>query len=135
MCAGIAPGEGHIRACIQAHIERTLRRLLVKAVEGGMGLLGVKGTSSTLPQATYGNISDCMRPHLGEAQRPMCRGQRSRSLLRPPAISSTQRERRRLSRWTAGDGAGASNQAALTSMACTSIALGSDATRAEIDRR
>ena len=50
MCAGIAPGGG-TRSCVHpgAH-QRTLRRLLVKTVEGCMGRQGVRsGHPALLP--------------------------------------------------------------------------------------
>jgi hypothetical protein len=74
LCAGVAPGEGRIQDCIQAHI----------------GELSV-GCSSRLskaawvfsechadvqhfcPDAKYGGIVDCMRPHLHELSAPCSR--------------------------------------------------------------
>ena len=69
MCAGIAPGEGHIRACLQAHMSRTLRGLLIKICRRLHGSFEEchGDIQHFCPQATYGNIADCMRPHLGEA--------------------------------------------------------------------
>jgi len=71
MCAGIAPGEGHIRACIQAHMSDRCSSRLSKAA----WVFGeCKGDIQHFcPQATYGNTTDCMRPHLGEAS-DQCRG-------------------------------------------------------------
>ena len=50
MCAGIAPGEGHIRACIEAHMSELSVGCSSKVVEGCMGLLGVqRGHPALLP--------------------------------------------------------------------------------------
>ena len=50
LCAGITPGGGHVLACMQSHIERTLRRLLVNSVEGCVGRQGVRsGHPALLP--------------------------------------------------------------------------------------
>ena len=74
MCAGIAPGEGHIRACIQAHMSELSVGCSSRLSKAAWVFSECKGDIQHFcPQATYGNISDCMRPHLGEAS-DQCRG-------------------------------------------------------------
>jgi hypothetical protein len=74
MCAGIAPGEGHIRACIQAHMSELSVGCSSRLSKAAWVFGECKGDIQHFcPQATYGNITDCMRPHLGEAS-DQCRG-------------------------------------------------------------
>ena len=86
LCAGIAPGE-RAHSCVHtvAH-QRTLRGLLVKAVEGCMGRQGVRsGHPALLPRR---HIWQHFRLHEAASwrdQRPM-QGERWRSLPPPPAI-------------------------------------------------
>ena len=74
MCAGIAPGEGHIRACIQAHMSELSVGCSSRLSKAAWVFGECHGDIQHFcPQATYGNITDCMRPHLGEAS-DQCRG-------------------------------------------------------------
>ena len=51
LCAGVKPGGGRVLACLQSHIERTLRWLLVNSVEGHLDRAAMRrGHSSLLPQ-------------------------------------------------------------------------------------
>ncbi len=68
LCAGIAPGQGHILACLQAHVGELsvgCSTILSKAAWTAKECEG--DIRQFCPTATFGNISDCMRPHLGEA--------------------------------------------------------------------
>jgi hypothetical protein len=68
VCADIAPGEGHIRACLQAHMSQLSVGCASRLSKAAWVLSECKGdVHQFCPQATYGNIADCMRPHLGEA--------------------------------------------------------------------
>ena len=74
MCAGVAPGEGHIRACIQAHMSELsvgcsarLSRAAWVANECHADI------QHFCPDAAYGSIASCMKPHLGEVSDP-CKG-------------------------------------------------------------
>ena len=74
MCAGITPGGGHIRACIQAHMSELSVGCSSRLSKAAWTAPECQGTSSTsVPKPQYGNIADCMRPHLGEAS-DQCRG-------------------------------------------------------------
>jgi hypothetical protein len=68
LCAGIAPGEGRIRACIQSHIGKLsvgcsarLSRAAWVANECHADI------QQFCPHAVYGSIASCMKPHLGDA--------------------------------------------------------------------
>ena len=68
LCAGVAPGQGHILACLQAHagdLSVGCSTILSKAAWTAKECAG--DIRQFCPTATFGNISDCMRPHLGEA--------------------------------------------------------------------
>jgi len=74
MCAGIAPGEGHIRACIQAHMSELSVGCSSRLSKAAWVFSECKADIQQFcPQATYGNIANCMRPHLGETS-DQCRG-------------------------------------------------------------
>jgi hypothetical protein len=74
ICAGIAPGEGHIRACIQAHMSELSVGCSSRLSKAAWVFSECKADIQQFcPQAAYGNISDCMRPHLGETS-DQCRG-------------------------------------------------------------
>jgi hypothetical protein len=67
LCAGIAPGEGRIRACLEAHIgelsvgcSARLSRAAWVANECHADI------QHFCPGAVYGSIASCMKPHLGE---------------------------------------------------------------------
>ena len=67
MCAGIAPGEGHIRACIEAHMGDLSVGCSSQLSKAAWVFAECKGDMDHFcPQATYGSITNCMRPHLGE---------------------------------------------------------------------
>jgi hypothetical protein len=74
LCAGIAPGEGRIRDCIQAHISELsvgcsarLSRAAWVAKECHADI------QQFCPHAVYGSIASCMKPHLGEVS-DACKG-------------------------------------------------------------
>ena len=68
VCADIAPGEGHVRACLQAHMSQLSVGCASRLSKAAWILSECKGdVHQFCPEATYGNIADCMRPHLGEA--------------------------------------------------------------------
>ena len=74
MCAGIAPGEGHIRACIEAHMSELSVGCSSRLSKAAWVFSECKGDIQNFcPQATYANIADCMRPHLS-ATSDQCRG-------------------------------------------------------------
>ncbi len=74
LCAGIAPGEGHIRACIQAHMSELSVGCSSRLSKAAWVFTECRGDIQHFcPAATYGTISDCMRPHLGELS-DQCRG-------------------------------------------------------------
>jgi hypothetical protein len=74
LCAGITPGEGHIRACIQAHMNELSVGCSSRLSKAAWVFTECKADIQHLcPGATYGTISDCMRPHLGEVG-DQCRG-------------------------------------------------------------
>ena len=68
LCAGIAPGGGHVLACLQSHIGSLsvgCSSILSKAVWTAKECAA--DIKHFCPDAKVGTISDCMRPHLGEA--------------------------------------------------------------------
>src|SRR5271165_3674059 len=74
LCAGIMPGEGRIRACIESHISELsvgcsarLSRAAWVANECHADI------QLFCPHAMYGSIASCMKPHLGEVSDP-CKG-------------------------------------------------------------
>ena len=74
MCAGITPGEGHIRECIQAHMSELSVGCSSRLSKAAWVFAECHADIQHFcPEATYGNISNCMRPHLGEASN-QCRG-------------------------------------------------------------
>ncbi len=73
LCAGVAPGAGHIHACIESHLSELsvgCSTILAKAAWVAKQCHG--DIEQFCPHAKYGGIADCMRPHLGEASEP-CR--------------------------------------------------------------
>ncbi len=73
LCAGIAPGQGHIHACLEAHMSELsvgCSAMLSKAAWVAKECHG--DIQQFCPHARYGGIANCMRPHLGEASEP-CR--------------------------------------------------------------
>jgi len=74
MCAGIAPGEGHIRACIQAHMSELSVGCSSRLSKAAWVFSECHAdVQHFCPDAKYGGIADCMRPHLGEVS-DQCRG-------------------------------------------------------------
>jgi hypothetical protein len=68
MCAGVKPGGGRVLACLQSHVGELsvgCSTILSKAIWVARECAG--DIRQFCPSATFGNISDCMRPHLGEA--------------------------------------------------------------------
>ncbi len=66
LCAGVKPGEGRIRACIESHISglsvgcsARLSRAAWVAKECHADI------QHFCPDAIYGSIASCMKPHLG----------------------------------------------------------------------
>jgi hypothetical protein len=74
LCAGVAPGEGHVRACIQSHISE-LSVVCSSRLSKAAWVLSEchADVQHFCPDAKYGGIADCMRPHLGEVS-DQCRG-------------------------------------------------------------
>jgi len=71
LCAGIAPGQGHIHACLESHISELsvgCSTILSKAAWVAKECHG--DIQQFCPHAKYGGIASCMRPHLGEASEP-----------------------------------------------------------------
>jgi hypothetical protein len=69
LCAGVKPGGGRVLACLQSHVASGdlsvgCSTILSKAI------WVAKECRSDIrqfcPSATYANVGDCMRPHLGE---------------------------------------------------------------------
>jgi len=74
LCAGIRPGEGRIRGCIESHISKLslgcsarLSRAAWVANECHADI------QHFCPDATYGSIASCMKPRLGEVS-DSCKG-------------------------------------------------------------
>jgi Cysteine rich repeat len=68
LCAGIAPGGGHVLACLQSHVSELsvgCSSILSKAAWTAQECAA--DIQHFCPDAKVGTISDCMRPHLGEA--------------------------------------------------------------------
>jgi len=69
LCAGIKPGGGRILACLQSHVAAGdlsvgCSTILSKAIWVAKECEG--DIHQFCPTATFGTVSDCMRPHLGE---------------------------------------------------------------------
>ena len=69
LCAGVKPGGGRILACLQSHVAAGelsvgCSTILSKAIWVAKECAG--DIRQFCPTATYENIGDCMRPHLGE---------------------------------------------------------------------
>jgi hypothetical protein len=70
LCAGIQPGGGRVLACLQAHVAAGdlsvgCSTILSKAIWTAQQCAG--DIHQFCPTATYANVGDCMKPHLGEA--------------------------------------------------------------------
>ena len=75
LCAGVKPGGGRVLACLQSHVAAGdlsvgCSTILSKAIWTAQQCAG--DIRQFCPNATYSNVGDCMRPHLGEASQ-MCR--------------------------------------------------------------
>ena len=69
LCAGVKPGGGRILACLQSHVAAGelsvgCSTILSKAIWVAKECAG--DIRQFCPTATYENIGDCMRPHLGQ---------------------------------------------------------------------
>ncbi len=68
LCAGVKPGGGRVLACLQSHVADLsvgCSTILSKAIWTAEQCAA--DIHQFCPTATFGNVSDCMRPHLGEA--------------------------------------------------------------------
>jgi hypothetical protein len=70
LCAGVKPGGGRILACLQSHVAAGdlsvgCSTILSKAI--WVAKECASDIKHFCPSATYANVGDCMRPHLGEA--------------------------------------------------------------------
>jgi hypothetical protein len=69
LCAGVKPGGGRVLACLQAHVAAGqlsvgCSTVLSKVIWVAKECAG--DIRQFCPGATYENVGDCMRPHLGE---------------------------------------------------------------------
>jgi hypothetical protein len=67
LCASVKPGGGRVLACLQSHVSDLsvgCSTILSKAIWTAQQCAG--DIHQFCPTATFGNVSDCMRPHLGE---------------------------------------------------------------------
>lgn len=70
LCAGVKPGGGRVLACLQSHVATGdlsvgCSTILSKAIWTAQQCAG--DIHQFCPAATYSNVGDCMRPHLGQA--------------------------------------------------------------------
>ena len=70
LCAGVKPGGGRVLACLQSHVAAGelsvgCSTILSKAIWVAKECAG--DIRQFCPTATYENVGDCMRPHLGQA--------------------------------------------------------------------
>jgi hypothetical protein len=74
LCAGITPGGGRIRDCVQSHIGELsvgCQTILSKAAWTANECKA--DIKQFCPTAKYGGIASCMKPHLGEVS-DQCKG-------------------------------------------------------------
>jgi hypothetical protein len=69
LCAGVKPGGGRVLACLQQHVAAGelsvgCSTILSKAIWVAKECAG--DIRQFCPSATYANVGDCMRPHLGQ---------------------------------------------------------------------
>ena len=69
LCAGVKPGGGRVLACLQSHVAAGelsvgCSTILSKAIWVARECAG--DIRQFCPSATYANVGDCMRPHLGQ---------------------------------------------------------------------
>ena len=74
LCAGVKPGGGRILACLQQHVAAGelsvgCSTILSKAI--WVARECASDIRQFCPSATYANVGDCMRPHLGQTS-PTC---------------------------------------------------------------
>jgi hypothetical protein len=70
LCAGVKPGGGRVLACLQQHVAAGqlsvgCSTILSKAIWVAKECAG--DIRQFCPSATYENVGECMRPHLGQA--------------------------------------------------------------------
>lgn len=68
LCAGVKPGGGRVLACLQSHVAAGdlsvgCSTILSKVIWVAKECAG--DIRQFCPDATYDNVGDCMRPHLG----------------------------------------------------------------------
>jgi hypothetical protein len=68
LCAGVKPGGGRVLACLQSHVAAGdlsvgCSTILSKIIWVAKECAG--DIRQFCPSATYENVGDCMRPHLG----------------------------------------------------------------------
>ena len=117
-----SPAEGHVLACLQSHVGDLsvgCSTILSKAIWTAQQCAG--DIQQFCPTATYGSVADCMRPHLGEVS-GTCKA--AMAFMASPAGDRAAQDGGGSVAGRRGDGTGASDEAALTSMACTSTATG-----------
>ena len=101
LCAGVTAGEGRVQACIQSHISELSVGCSSRLSKAAWVLSECHAdVQHFCPDAKYGSIADCMRPHL--ARSATSAGEQWRSSPPPPPISNARRER-----WLASGGASA----------------------------
>jgi len=69
LCAGVKPGGGRVLACLQSHVAAGdlsvgCSTILSKVIWVARECAG--DIRQLCPTATYENVGDCMRPHLGQ---------------------------------------------------------------------
>ncbi len=67
LCASVQPGGGRVLACLQSHVGDLsvgCSTILSKAIWTAQQCAG--DIHQFCPTATFGDVSDCMKPHLGE---------------------------------------------------------------------
>ena len=69
LCAGVKPGGGRVLACLQSHVAAGdlsvgCSTILSKVIWVAKECAG--DIRQFCPSATYENVGDCMRPHMGE---------------------------------------------------------------------
>jgi hypothetical protein len=74
LCAGVAPGEGRVHECIESHISELSVGCLSRLSKAAWVFSECRAdVQHFCPDAKYGGIADCMRPHLGEVS-DQCKG-------------------------------------------------------------
>ena len=67
LCAGVKPGGGRVLACLQSHVGELsvgCSTMLSKAI--WVAKECASDIKQFCPNATYSNVGDCMKPHLGQ---------------------------------------------------------------------